>query len=255
VSDSTASVRHSPGGAGYLRYELLRIARNRRFFLFALGFPLVIYLLIAVPNRHVSDFLGTGLSAPLYYMVSLAAFGTMSAMLSTGTRIAAERETGWNRVLRTTPLAPRTYLTAKVATAYLTVFLTIALLYVAGVALGVRLTMSEWASMTALILIALIPFAALGILLGHLLTGDTVAPAVGGIAAVLAFVGGTWFPVGTGVFYQFARLLPSYWLVQASRVALEGGGWTRLGWMVVALWSLVLGVLAGRAYLHDTRRA
>ena len=255
MSALRAAVHDSPRHAGYLRYELLRIARNRRFFLFALGFPLVIYLLIAVPNRHVSNFLETGLSAPLYYMVSLAAFGTMSAMLSTGTRIASERDTGWNRLLRTTPLAPRAYLTAKVATAYLTVLLTIALLYVAGIALGVRLPVAEWVAMTALILVALIPFAALGILLGHVLTGDTVAPAVGGIAAVLAFAGGTWFPVGTGVFYEFARLLPSYWLVQASRVALDGGGWTTWGWVVVALWSLVLGVLAGRAYLRDTRRS
>jgi ABC-2 type transport system permease protein len=214
----------------------------------------VLYVLIAAPNRDVTDFLGTGLSAPLYYMVSLAAFGTMSAMLSTGTRIAAERDTGWNRLLRTTPLAPRAYLTAKVATAYLTVLLTIALLYIAGVALGVRLPALDWVWMTALLLIGLIPFAALGILLGHLLTADTVGPAMGGITAVLAFAGGAWFPIGSGAFYQIARLLPSYWLVQASHVALGAGGWSVFGWSVVAFWSVALSLLAARAYLRDTRR-
>ena len=35
--------------------------------------------------------------------------------------------------------------------------------------------------MTALILIGLLPFAALGILLGHLLTVDSVGPAMGGV--------------------------------------------------------------------------
>ena len=35
----------------YTRYELLRTFRNRRFFFFALGFPLVLYFLIAGPNR------------------------------------------------------------------------------------------------------------------------------------------------------------------------------------------------------------
>jgi ABC-2 type transport system permease protein len=78
---------------------------------------------------------------------------------------------------------------------------------------------------------------------------------VGGLTAILAFVGGTWFPVGSGVLYQVARLLPSYWLVQASRVALGGGGWPPLGWAAVATWSVLLGLLAGRAYLRDTRRA
>ena len=160
-------------------------------------------------------------------MVSLAAFGTMSAMLSTGTRIAAERDTGWNRLLRTTPLAPRAYLAAKLATAYLTVLLSIALLYVSGIVLGVRLPALEWIWMTVLMLIALIPFAALGVWLGHLLTGDIVGAAVGGLTGVLAFVGGAWFPVGDGVFYQIARLLPSYWLVQASQVALEGAAGAR----------------------------
>ena len=31
----------------YLRFELLRTFRNRRFFIFSLGFPLVLYFLIA----------------------------------------------------------------------------------------------------------------------------------------------------------------------------------------------------------------
>ena len=37
--------------------------------------------MIAAPNRHEHNFGGTGISAPLYYMVGLAAFGTMNAML------------------------------------------------------------------------------------------------------------------------------------------------------------------------------
>jgi ABC-2 type transport system permease protein len=102
----------------YIRFELLRTFRNRRFFLFSFGFPLVLYFLIAGPNRNVHSLNGSGISAPLYYMVGLAAFGSMNAMLATGVRIAAERQVGWNRQLRTTPLTPRTYFRAKLLTAY-----------------------------------------------------------------------------------------------------------------------------------------
>ena len=35
-----------------LRYELLRTFRNRRFLLFSLAFPLVLFFLVAGPNRH-----------------------------------------------------------------------------------------------------------------------------------------------------------------------------------------------------------
>ena len=77
--------------AVYARYELLRAFRNRRFFIMSFGFPLVLYYAIAAPNRHVHDLGGTGLSAPLYFMVGLSAFGTMNAVLATGARIAGER--------------------------------------------------------------------------------------------------------------------------------------------------------------------
>lgn len=238
----------------YLRYEILRTFRSRRFFIFALVFPIVLYYVIAAPNRSARNFAGTGLTAPVYYMVGLAAFGTMSAMLSSGTRIAGERATGWNRQLRITPLTPRMYFRVKVLSGYLMSLLTIVLLYAAGLSLGVRLPAGEWLRMTLLMLVGLLPFASAGILLGHLLSVDAVAPAMGGITALLALISGTWFPLGHGVVYDIARFLPSYWLVQASHVALGGSGWGTMGWVVVAVWAVGLAVLAGRAYARDTKR-
>ena len=41
---------------GYARYELVRTFRNRRLFIFSLGFPLVLYYAIAGPNRQNHDF-------------------------------------------------------------------------------------------------------------------------------------------------------------------------------------------------------
>ena len=43
--------------------------------MFSLIFPLILYLLIAGPDRHDHDVGGTGLSAPLYFMVSIARSG------------------------------------------------------------------------------------------------------------------------------------------------------------------------------------
>ncbi len=238
----------------YLRYELLRTVRNRRYFLLALGFPIALYFLIAGPNKGEHDLGGSGLSAPLYYMVGLASFGAMNAMLSIGGRIATERSAGWNRQLRVTPLSPRDYFRAKILTAYATALVGLGLLYMSGAILGVRLGAGEWLAMTGLILVGLVPFGALAVLLGHLLTADAIGPAIGGLVAVLAVLGGTWFPISGGALYYIGRALPSYWLVQANHVALGGGGWGGTGWAVVAGWSVVLGVLAARAYRRDTAR-
>src|SRR5262249_50860849 len=131
----------------YVRYELLRTFRNRRFFLSPPGSRLSLSSLTAGPNRHVDSLGGTGISAPLYYMAGLAAFGTMNAMLSTGARIAGERSVGWNRQLRLTPLSTRTYFRAKVLTAYIVAILSLVLLYLSGTILGVRLTAHEWVQM------------------------------------------------------------------------------------------------------------
>jgi ABC-2 type transport system permease protein len=239
----------------YMRYELLRTLRNRRFFLLSLGFPLILYFVIASPNRHVRNFDGSGISFPLYYMVGMAAFGTMSAMLSCGARIAAERAVGWNRQLRITPLSPRAYFRVKVITGYMMAAITLLALYVAGTSLGVSLKASEWLEMTALILVGLVPFAALGIMLGHMLTPDSIGPALGGGVSLLALLGGIWFPIsGHGFLPELAQYIPSYWLARASHVAVGGAAWSAKGWIVMAAWTVLLSGLAARAYRRDTGR-
>jgi ABC-2 type transport system permease protein len=239
----------------YTRYELLRVLRNRRFFFLSLGFPLVLYFLIAGSNRNTTNLANTGISAPLYFMVGMIAFGTMSAMLSCGARIAAERAVGWNRQLRISPLSTRSYLRAKVLTAYLMALLSMAVLYVSGAILGVSMPVSDWISMTLLILVCLIPFAALGIAVGHMLTPDSIGPAMGGGIALLAFLGGTWFPIPShGFLHDVGQLLPSYWLVQASHIAIGGHPMGTNGWSVIVGWTVVLAAVARRAYRRDTGR-
>lgn len=237
----------------YTRYELLRTFRERRLFIFAFGFPLILYYVIAGPNRHVRDLGGTGISLPLYYMVGLASFGTMMSMMSAGVRIAGERQAGWTRQLRITPLSPRSYLRAKVVTAYAMAAVSLGLLYIAGSTLGVSLPAGTWLKMTGLIAVALLPFAALGICLGHVMTVDATGPATGGTVSLLAIVGGTWFPV-TGFLHTIGQYVPSYWLVQAGRISTQGHGWGAMAWVVVLGWTVVLAALAAVAYRRDTGR-
>ncbi len=238
----------------YTRYELLRTLRNRRFMLLSLIFPLILYFIVAGPRAH-DRVESTAISWALYYMVGLASFGTMSAMLSCGARIATERAVGWNRQLRITPLRARTYFRTKVLTGYMMALISLLALYAAGVSLGVSLSAVHWLELTGLMLAGLVPFAALGITLGHMLTPDSIGPAMGGGISLLALLGGTWFPLGhSGFLYHFAQYLPSYWLVQASHVALGGAPWPVKGWIVIAAWTAILARVAQRAYQRDTGR-
>ncbi len=216
---------------------------------------MVLYFLIAVPNRHENDLSGTGISAPLYFMVSLASFGTMTAMLASGGRIATERNTGWTRQLRISPLSPGAYFRTKVATAYMMALLTILVLYACGASLGVSMPAGTWLEVTGLMLVALIPFAALGIFIGHLMNPDAVGPVIGGGTGLLAFVSGTWFPIPDhGFLHDVGVGVPSYWLVQASHIAVGGKPWGLTGWAVIAAWTVVLTVLSIQVYRRDSGR-
>jgi ABC-2 type transport system permease protein len=239
----------------YARFELTRTFRNRRFVIFSFGFPLALYFAVAGPNRHEMDLGGSGISAPVYFMASLAAFGAMNSVLAIGARIAAERAAGWNRQLRLTPLSTRSYFRVKVLTAYATATATIAALYLAGAMLGVRLGAGNWLEMTGLLLVGLVPFAAIGILLGLLLTSDSIGPAMGGTTALLGLLGGVWFPIAaSGAMHDIAMSLPSYWLVRAAHVGTGGAAWGPTGWAVVAVWAIGAALVAGRAYRRDNER-
>ncbi|MBO0692378.1 MAG: ABC transporter permease [Acidimicrobiaceae bacterium] len=236
----------------YTRYEIIRGFRNRRYFIFSLIFPLVLFLFVAGTNRHVR--LG-GISFPLYYMTGMIAWGSMIAVMGGGARIAVERQAGWTRQMRITPLSIRAYFRAKILSGYTVAALSIVLIALAGVSYGVHLSAGQWATMIALVLVGLIPFAIMGILLGHLLTPDSMGPGLGGLTALFALLGGAWAPLAThGVFLDIVKLIPSYWLVQAGKTALGNSGWPAEGWIVMAAWTLAALRLAIFVYRRDTAR-
>jgi ABC-2 type transport system permease protein len=242
----------------YTKYEMLRLLRNKRAFIFSLIFPALLFMLIAGSNKNETfDVGGVTISFPAYYMVSIAGYGSMIAAISAGARIAAERATGWNRQLRITPLSVADYFTTKVLTAYAVALASISLLFAMGIGYGVRISpFTRWLEMVALLVVGLMPFVAMGIMLGHLLTSDAMGPAVGVGAGLFGFLGGQWFPIPDhGALHIIGEAIPSYWLTRAGRVGVGAPAWGALGWAVIGTWSVTMTLLAGWAYRRDTGRA
>lgn len=190
-------------------------------------------------------------------MAGMATVGAMIAVISSGARIAADRAAGWTRQLRITPLTSVDYFGAKVLCGFLMAVLTIAALFLAGTALGVRLAAGGWLTLIGLMLIGLVPLTVLGVLLGHLITPESLAPAVGGTIVVLAVLGGAYgfLLADSGPMFDVIKALPSYWLVQAGKTAVGNGTWPAEAWIVVGVWTIVLTPLALLAYRRDTGRA
>ena len=237
----------------YLKFEILRTLRNRRFLVFSLIFPLVLFFAIAGPNKMV---IVEGIHFPLYYMTAMASWGSMTATLSSGARIAAERQIGWTRQLKITPLSTRNYFAAKIVCGYVMALFTVLALGVAGTILGVHLSGPEWLKLVALLLVGLIPFVVIGILLGHLMKVDSLGPALGGVTSLFALLGGSFGPIfQSGFMLKVVKDIPSYWLVQASQSVLSPSGWPPAqSWIVIGVWTVVMSRLAVIVYRRDSNR-
>ena len=239
----------------YLRTEIARTFRVPRFYIFTLAMPLVLYLMLSgIYGTDTVD----GAAVPAWFMVSMSVFGAMGAATSVGGRIALERAAGWTRQLRLTPLSGPAYLAGKAATALLVAIPSLLLVYAAGrFGKHVSLPLSNWAEIFGWTLLALVPFVALGIWLGHVVSGDTLGAVSGGLFTVLALLGGIWFPVSQmpDTLASIARATPSYWLAQAGRDPLSGHTIGMHGVLVIAAWTAVFGLAAVRRYRRDAARA
>ncbi|MEU5208244.1 ABC transporter permease [Streptomyces sp. NPDC020742] len=240
-----------------IKLEIVRALRNKKFMFFSVIYPPALYLIIA-GGADSKPIPGMTLNMGLYFMVSMAAFGAMTAvLLGNSERIAKEREKGWVRQLRLTALPGRGYVAAKMAAAATVSLPSILLvMLVAAVVKGVRLEAWQWLAIGAGTWLGSFVFAALGVAIGYLATGDAVRPIAMLIYFGLAFLGGLWMPLTLLPQWvqNIAAWLPTH-AYTALGTAVEAGDAPHLKDMAILAGYLVLFV-GGAAWLYrkDTRR-
>ena len=182
-----------------IKLELTRALRNRKFLFFSVLYPSLLFLIIAGSSGTTDKVDGTGLTVATYMMVSMASFGALTAVLmGNSERIAKEREGGWVRQLRLTPLPGRGYVLAKTASAAVVSLPSIVVVFVvAAVVKDVRLDAWQWLALTGAIWAGSLVFAALGVAIGYLATGDAVRPITMITYFGLSMLGGLWMPATT----------------------------------------------------------
>jgi ABC-2 type transport system permease protein len=242
----------------YLRLEVRRSLRNRRYLLFTVVFPVMLYVLYTAVLNTGNDPNATldGLPWPVYFLVSMAAYGAIGAAMSQAVPVATERRQGWARQLRVTPLPSLAYVTAKVVSA---VILTVPALFLVGAA-GKLVNHIDVGLATALATVAVlaigsVPFAALGLLIGYLLD---VESAQGGMVLsyfTLAILGGLFTPLPMlpdGI-ATIGRVLPSSHFADLGRAVIGGRLPDSVDVLALAAWAIGLGGLAAWRYVADER--
>lgn len=241
----------------YAKTEALRTLRNKRYIVFVMLFPVALYLLNA--NIFGQQNTDGGVRFSAYLMVSMAAYGAMgSAMMSTSVPWAAERQSGWLRQLQITPLPGWAIIATKLGVALLLTLPSLVLVSLAGMLQQhVQLGAGQWLALLGTMWAGVIPFIALGLLVGSLLNADAAQPVAMICMFVLAIAGGLWYPIqGMGeIFRDIAQVLPSFRYADMGQSIIAGDGLPVTDVLVVAGWTVVLGAAAVYAYRRATVRA
>lgn len=195
------------GTLALTRAELMRLTRNRRYFIFTVALPVVFYLLI---GKQVK---GTAYGIPFadYYMVAMATFGAFSGALNGNSqRISQENKDGWIRQLRLTPLPANAYVISKVLVSMATTIPSIVIVLLLGRFYGnVHLPLWQWFAIAVTVWFGSTIFAALAVAVGYRFTPDQVQPLSLVLYFLFAILGGLWFPL-TGFLGKVGQLTPTY---------------------------------------------
>jgi len=229
-------------------FQLSRLARNGYYLLFAVGMPIGFYVLYTQMYGPLTPFASTRWGA--YFMVSMATFGAVGTTLNvTGTLTAFDRQSGWTRVLRLTPLPSWAYVAAQLVTAMAASLLVCVGILLTALATGLP-PEPGYVAQLALVWAGSAVYSALGLFLAYALDGPTVTYAVIALYMASCFLGGLWTPLAVlpRVFTRIAAWTPSFhladmaWQLQAGHaVPLSDVG-------VLAAYLLLFAVGAGALY-------
>lgn len=197
------------------RSECLRYLRAPAFILPMLLFSTVFYLMFGV-------LLNRG-EASRYLLASYSAFGIIGpGLFGFGVSLAIERDGGLLTLKRALPMPPGAYLLGKMVMAMIAATVVTALLVSIGVFLAhVSLGAAQITALMLTGMFGVLPFCALGMLIGTLIKGQGAPGLLNLIYLPMAFLSGLWLPLSMlpQALQKLAPVWPSYHLNQLTLAA------------------------------------
>ncbi len=228
------------------RMESLRMLREPMFVLPTLLFPALFYLLFGVLlNRGNAG-------AAQYLLATYGVFGVIgAAMFGLGVTIAVDRQRGLLRLRRVLPVPAGAPLLAKMAMAMafaLAVSIIVGL--IARFGAGVQLSASQWLLLAAVDVLGALPFCAIGLYAGTLVSGSAAPALLNLVYLPMAFLSGLWLPLSMlpDIVGRLAPAWPAYHLAQLALkvVGHDQGGSAWLHVLVLLTVAVAFLVLAQR---------
>jgi ABC-2 type transport system permease protein len=238
----------------YVRLELRRLARTPGLLIFTVLMPLVSYLVFTNLHGLTGQ---TRADAATYTMVSMAGYGAIGALLNYAAGVVNDRQIGWLRQLRLTPLSPGRVVLGKGIAGMAVAIVPVLALCVAAVAVnGVSLRAGQWLLMVPLLWLGALPFVLLGLALGYFATPQTVQPLNFVVYFGLSILGGLWLPLTVMPDWIAAvgRLLPTFAYADLSWRVAFGARPAGYDVLTLVVWLAVFTALAAVGFRRSVRR-
>jgi ABC-2 type transport system permease protein len=143
------------------------------------------------------------------------------------------------------------------ATAMLVVLPALLLVFgVAAVVEGVDLGVGTWIAALLTAWLSVLPFAAVGLLIGMAATPDSAQSTSTVVMLLFSILGGVLIPaqVLPAALASAAQFLPSYWIVAETLGQVSGAGLDVVGVLVLLAWLVTVGALVIVRYRRDALR-
>ncbi len=228
-----------------LLFQLRRVGRNRQYLFFTVLLP-------ALFTIFFTKVIGGQLQPGDYQdvagatMISMMAYGAIGAALGATIRLAFDRSSGWLRQLRVLPVPPAATLAVDVLVGALLVLPSLVVVALVGRFVnGVEFPLGTWLVLLAVMWAGAVVFVALGVAVGLALDAQAAGAAIGILGAILAALGGLWFPVEAfpAGMVPLAHAMPSYWYAELGR-DLAGGTFSVTPVLALAGFGLVFAAAA-----------
>ncbi len=204
------------------------LLRDPLSYIFCLGFPLVMLLIMSVVNQSIPQEAGMAVFQIQSLAPGVALFGLTFVMLFTCIQVSKDRSSAFLTRLYASPMKAKDFLGGYTLPTLVISVVQIIITFIVAMIIG-RLSSYEFQIANVILcILVLLPsallFISFGLFFGTLLN-DKAAP---GICSILisaaSMLGGVWMDVDslTGTFKTICQVLPFYQGVSAARNAIQG---------------------------------
>lgn len=249
AASASASVSPLLFSPTFYRVEAMRQVRNPYTLAFTLLLPVFRYIVFGGTASYAELSAGHG-NVSFTVMVSMAAFGTATAMTSLCALAASEVQQGWGRQIAMTPLTTAGYALTKLLVALSFAALSVAAVFVAGIIAGAAADdLWRWWAAAGIVLGGGLVFGLFGLGVGLTFKSDSATSLASIAITLFSFLGNVFMPLSGGML-DFAHFTPMYGYVALARWPITDGALTAGGsdplWVVllnIAAWALVFALL------------